>query len=92
MTDTTLMATAQRHGLLDLDLLKLVNPELGTPLTQVQDLRRRFPGAFRTAVRDMSHNDYAKAKEDLLADASRRQLQQQQERAAARAMGRGGAR
>lgn len=67
---TTLEQTAQAAGLVDMDLLKLVSPDV-PPALAVSDLQRRFPGAFPKNARDMTPAEFKAAEAKLLQPAPR---------------------
>ncbi len=69
----TLEETAQAAGLQDMDLLKLVGPDV-PPALAVADLQHRFPGAFAKNARDMTPAEFKTAVAKLLEPAPRAPL------------------
>ena len=91
MSDEALRATAETAGLVDPDLLKLVRPGIHAHAA-VEDLRSRFPGAFRSLmprandVRDMSAKDAQAEIKRYLADVARYEAIERERRMTERTM------
>lgn len=70
-------SAARKAGLTDMDLLRVARPGL-SPEQAVDDLRGRYPSAFKATVRDLPEADYRQAKQSLIQE-TWRSFQQKQD-------------